>query len=80
MICAVSVVVVTPMKCGTAYAHAADGECIAFTADRASMVALCNEVRQYNEGMRSRVLIETDDWEGVSWIAKSTCFAHHQAA
>lgn len=80
MICTVYAVVVPPMQRGTAYAHAADGRCIAFTADRARMLALCNDVRRYNEGVRGRVLIETHDWEKVSCIAKSKCFAHLEAA
>jgi hypothetical protein len=64
------------MQRGKAYAHAPNGECIVFTGDREKMIALCNEVRSYNHGMRSDVLVETDDWYGVACVARSECFAH----
>lgn len=76
MKCTVHAVVVPPMQSGTAYAHARNGKCIAFTGDRAKMIALCDEVRLYNNGARTPVLVETTDWEGVVCVAGSECLAH----
>jgi hypothetical protein len=76
MQCTVYAVIVPPVKRGTAYAHDRNGKCIAFTGDRAKMIALCNEVRLYNSGARSRVLVETRDWEGVVCVPRSECMAH----
>ena len=76
MICIVHAVVVPPMQRGKAYAHAANGECIVFTGEREKMIALCNEVRLYNYGTRSDVLVETDDWQGATRIDSSQCFVH----
>lgn len=76
MMCTVHAVVVPPMQRGKAYAHDANGECVVFTGDREKMIALCKEVRLCNYGMRSDVLVETADWDGVASIASSQCFAH----
>jgi hypothetical protein len=76
MICTVYAVVVPPMQRGTAYAHAKNGKCVRFTGDRAKVIALCDQVRLYNEGVRSRVLVETNYWDEVASVDKSNCFAH----
>jgi hypothetical protein len=39
------------------------------------MVELCDQVRLYNPGLRSEVLVETGDWLNVMRVPQSCCFA-----
>ena len=76
MKCTVHAVVVPPMQRGNAYAHSLSGKCVTFTGARAQMMALCDEVRLYNNGERGRVMVDTLDWEGAVYLEHSACLAH----
>lgn len=68
------------MQGGTAYGHTKNGKCIAFTGERSRMMALCDEVRAYNNGDRRRVVVDTHEWEKAAYIEESACFAHVERA
>jgi len=80
MKCTVYAVVIPPMQPGKAYAHTKRGRCIAFTGERAKMIALCDEVRLYNLGNRGRVVVDTKDWETPVYLEENACFAHLEIA
>jgi len=75
MKCTVYAVVIPPLQRGSAYAHTQTGKCIAFTGERTKMIALCDEVRLYNNGDRARVVVDTNDWEEAAYLAETACLA-----
>ena len=76
----VHAVIVPPMKCGLAFAHAPDGSCITFTGERAVMVALCEAVRLHNMEQRDQVCVRAADWQNVAAVPQRECPAHYLQA
>lgn len=72
----VHAVLVPPLKCGLAYAHAGDGRCVTFTGDRDAMIALCNEVKAFNRGMRGPVHVDAAQWRELEYVREHDCPAH----
>ena len=72
----VHAVIVPPMKCGLAFAHAPDGRCITFTGERTALVALCEAVKLHNMGERDRVCVRAADWQNVEPVPQRECPEH----
>ncbi len=72
----VHAVLVPPLKCGVAYAHTARGRCVTFTGDREAMIALCEEVKAHNRGLRGPVHTRAAQWRELSYVQQHDCPAH----
>lgn len=72
-VCAVLAKVENP---GNAYAHDAEGRCVAFTGTRTNLIRLFHMLRAYLKGEAPVVTVSAADWENVRFIERRECPNH----